>query len=75
MEVERDLQNLILEMKENYSKIEMNRSNTEAVSRAEFDSVHEGLSGLHFHLTLFLLLTMLALLNIPSVITWANDYQ
>lgn len=47
----------------------------EAIKRVEFDGIHEGLSSLNFHLTLFLLLTMLALLNLPSVITWAKDYQ
>ncbi|KAJ6637478.1 GPI inositol-deacylase, partial [Pseudolycoriella hygida] len=73
-EVERELEKLILETKQKYAQLETDKFTTEAMSRAEFDGIHEGLSSFNFHLSLFLLLTILAVLNIPSVITWANDY-
>ncbi len=74
-EVAHELDKLILETKEKFGKIAEAKNKSDTVSRVEFDAIHDGLSDLHFHLTLFLLLTILALLNIPSVITWANDYQ
>lgn len=74
-EVERELEKLILETKEKYSKIEQDKMKTETMTRAEYDAIHDGISSINFHLTLFLLLTILAVLNVPSVITWANDYQ
>lgn len=42
--------------------------------RAEYDSIKDGLSPIHFHMSLFLLLLILTILNLPSVITWANNY-
>ncbi|XP_037028365.1 GPI inositol-deacylase [Bradysia coprophila] len=74
-EVTRELEKLISETKEKYAKAERDKMNMETMSRVEFDGIAEGLSNLHFHLTLFLLLVILAVLNIPSVITWANDYH
>lgn len=44
-------------------------------ARVEYDAIHEGLSGLNFHLPLFFLLVILTLLNLPSVITWANNFR
>lgn len=43
--------------------------------RAEYDAIPEGLSAINFHLTLFMFLILLTLLNIPSVITWAKNYS
>lgn len=43
--------------------------------RKEYDSVQDGLSAIHFHMTLFLLLCVLALVNIPSIIVWARNYS
>lgn len=74
-EVERELQKLISETKEKYVQMENDKNKADASARVEFDAIPVGLSSLNFHLTLFLLLTLLAVLNIPSVITWANDYQ
>lgn len=74
-EVTMELEKLIQETKEKYVKAEQEKLKMETMSRVEFDGIGEGLSSLHFHLTLFLLLVILAVLNVPSVITWANDYQ
>lgn len=74
-DVDRELQALIREAKDNYDKVDNEKSKPDSLIRLEFNNIHEGLSSLHFHLTLFLLLTLLAVLNVPSVITWANDYQ
>lgn len=73
--MERNLEQLIAEAKEKYTKLDKEQNKLDALSRVEFDGIPNGLSSLNFHLTLFLLLTLLAVLNIPSVITWANDYQ
>lgn len=45
------------------------------IARAEYDDVPDGLSSIHFHMTLFFLLCVLALLNLPSVIVWAKNYK
>ena len=46
-----------------------------AEARIEYDSITEGLSGINFHLPLFLLLLVLTLLSTPSTVTWAKNYQ
>lgn len=45
------------------------------IARAEYDDVPDGLSQIHFHMALFLLLCVLTLLNLPSVIVWARNYK
>lgn len=72
--MEQDIQRLLSELQEKHANSKIDDERLEMQGRLEFDGIHEGLSGLHFHLTLFLLVTVLAVLNIPSVITWANDY-
>lgn len=43
-------------------------------TRVEYDAVVDGLSAINFHLTLFLLLCIMAALNIPTAITWAHNF-
>lgn len=56
---------------------EMNRQRLEAdaAKRKEYDSIHEGLSGINFHMTLFLLLILLAIMNFPATLSWAKNYH
>lgn len=53
----------------------LKRAKELAGERVEYDSIHEALSSINFHLTLFLLLIILAALNLPSVIAWARNYK
>lgn len=46
-----------------------------AAARAEYDSITEGLSEINFHLPLFFLLVIMAILSAPSVVTWAKNYH
>lgn len=57
-------------------KIEEEKQNKELLAaRIEYDDVPDGLSAIHFHMTIFLLLCVLALLNLPSVFVWARNYK
>lgn len=62
-------------MMERQKKEDAERQKTEMANRVEYDEVPDGLSMINFHLTMFLLLCLLALLNLPSVITWAKNYR
>lgn len=46
----------------------------EQQERAEYDLVHDSFSSINFHITMFLLLCILTLLNLPSTISWAKNY-
>lgn len=46
-----------------------------AVAREEYDSITEGLSEINFHLPIFFLLVLVAILSAPSVVTWARNYH
>lgn len=75
LETDAELEKLITQMVER-QKVEEDKRNEEMkVARAEYDEVPDGLSAIHFHMTLFLLLCVLALLNLPSVIVWARNYK
>lgn len=57
-------------------KIEDTKQDEERLAaRIEYDDVPDGLSAIHFHMTIFLLLCVLALLNLPSVLVWARNYK
>lgn len=57
-------------------KIEDTKQEEERLAaRVEYDDVPDGLSAIHFHMTIFLLLCVLALLNLPSVLIWAQNYK
>lgn len=43
-------------------------------ARKEYDEVEDGMSAIHFHMTMFLLLCILTLVNLPSVFVWARNY-
>lgn len=46
-----------------------------AIARVEYDAISEGLSEINFHLPLFFLLLMMAMLGAPSTVTWAKNYH
>lgn len=46
-----------------------------AAARVEYDDITEGLSDINFHLPMFFLLVIMAMLSAPSVVTWARDYH
>lgn len=75
LEIDSELETLITQMVERQKVEEEKRNNEMEIARAEYNEVPDGLSAIHFHMTLFLLLCMLALLNIPSVIVWARNYK
>jgi len=45
------------------------------LARADYDSITEGLTDINFHLPLFFLLLVITILSVPSVISWARNYQ
>lgn len=51
------------------------KNQEELKQRQEYESIKEGLSPLHFHFTLFLFLVLLTLMNLPSAITWAKNFD
>lgn len=54
---------------------EEKQSEAEKIARAEYNDVPDGMSAIHFHMTIFLLLCVLTLLNLPSVLVWARNYK
>lgn len=74
-EVDAELARLMAEMMEKQKEVEEAQKKEEMQQRAEYDSIPDGLSTINFHLTLFLLLCVLTLLNLPSVIMWARNYR
>lgn len=74
-EDEADLERLIHESIDRYREQEEKQRKEKETARAEYDNVVEGLSSLHFHLSLFFLLLIVTILNIPTVITWAKNYS
>jgi hypothetical protein len=58
-----------------HTKLQQEKDQTLAALRVEYDSVHAGLSDINFHLPIFFLLLILTILNMPSVITWAKNFQ
>lgn len=47
----------------------------DAAARAEYDALTAGLDEINFHFPLFFLLVVLAILGLPSVVTWAKNYH
>lgn len=62
------------EMMAKQKVIEAEQKKEKMSQRVEYDAVPNGLSTINFHLTIFLLLCVLTLLNLPSVIMWARNY-
>lgn len=74
MTVDAELEKLISEMLASQKEDDDKRNKKLKAERVEYDAVHDGLSAINFHITLFLLLCILAILNIPSVIVWSQNY-
>lgn len=69
------LNQMLRESLERYKEQEQKQNAERMAARVEYDSILEGLSELHFHLSLFFLLLISALLNLPTVVTWAKNYR
>lgn len=74
-EEEKELNKMLDEAMEKQKEEKLKKSKELALARVEYDGVTDGLSAINFHLPLFLLLVIVALLSIPSIITWAKNYQ
>ena len=74
-EEEKELNKMLDEAMEKQKEEKLKKSKELALARVEYDGVTEGLSSINFHLPIFLLLVIVALLSIPSIITWAKNYQ
>lgn len=72
--VEAELDELMKELMKRQKEEDDKRSVEEKAARVEYDSIADGLSCINFHMTLFLLLSVLAALNIPTVLTWSRNY-
>lgn len=72
---EAELNKLLKEAMERQEQLKKDQDLELKTARAEYDSIHQGLSHINFHLPLFFLLIILTLLNIPSAITWAKNYN
>lgn len=72
---EAELNRLLKEAMDRQKKIKEEQDLELQTARAEYDSIHKGLSHLNFHLPLFFLLIILTILNLPSAITWAKNYN
>lgn len=74
-EMDAELEKLMSEMMARQKEDDAKREKEMLATRVEYDAVVDGLSALNFHLTLFLLLCVMAALNIPTVITWAHNFS
>lgn len=72
--VEAELDELMGELMKRQKEEDAKRSVEEKAARVEYDAIPDGLSCINFHLNLFLLLSVLAALNIPTVLTWSRNY-
>ncbi|CAM6031630.1 unnamed protein product, partial [Sphagnum compactum] len=57
-----------------YREQETKQQEEKKKERIEYDSIIEGLSEINFHLSLFFLLLIVTLLNLPTAVTWAKNY-
>lgn len=70
-----ELEKLMSEMMARQKEDDAKREKETLATRVEYDAVVDGLSVINFHLTLFLMLCIMAALNIPTAITWAHDFN
>lgn len=75
MEVEAELEKLLNDMSAKQKDADEVKRKADLALRVEYDEVPDGMSMINFHLTLFFLLCLLTILNLPSVITWARNYR
>lgn len=71
---EADLERLIRESIDRYREQEEKQRRDREDIRLEYDAIADGISSLHFHLSLFFLLLIVTILNMPALITWAKNY-
>lgn len=74
-EEEKELNKMLDDAMEKQKEEKLKKNKELALARVEYDGVVDGLSAINFHLPIFLLLIIVALLSIPSIITWAKNYQ
>lgn len=72
---ERELNKLLKESIEKQKKATDTKNQEELKQREEYEGITEGLTPLNFHFTLFLFLVVITLLNLPSAITWAKNFD
>lgn len=70
-----ELNKMLEEQLEKQKKEQEENEKKEKLTRKEYDAIIEGLSGVNFHLPLFMMLSIVAFLNLPSMITWAKNYD
>lgn len=71
IEIDRELEEAMIKQREERSK----KDKESLAAREEYDAITDGLSEINFHLPLFFLLLLLTMLSLPSVVTWAKNYQ
>jgi len=74
-DVDAELDKLLKETMEKNEKQNAERMKELAAARFEYDHINVGLNNINFHLPLIFLLFILTILNMPSVVTWARNYQ
>lgn len=75
MEIDAELETLLGEMTKRQKIDDEEKRKVELSNRVEYDEVPDGMSIINFHLTMFMFLCLLTLLNLPSVISWARNYR
>lgn len=70
-----ELDKLIASMMEKQKEEDEKRNVAVKAARKDYDAVQDGMSAIHFHMTMFLLLCILALVNLPSVFVWAKNFS
>lgn len=73
-ELDAELDKLIATMMEKQKEEDEKRDVALKAARKDYDEVQDGMSAIHFHMTMFLLLCILALVNLPSVFVWAKNF-
>lgn len=70
-----ELKRLLKEAIESQKRILEEKKSSSKEERQEYDAIPEGLSSLHFHMALFLLLCVITILNIPATLSWAKNFH
>ena len=72
---EEEINKMLDDAMEKQREEKVKKDNEAAAAREEYDNITEGLSEINFHLPIFFLLVLMAILSAPSVVTWARNYQ
>lgn len=70
-----ELKRLLKEAIDSQKKLLEEKKSKSKEERQEYDAIPEGLSSLNFHMTIFLLLCIITILNIPSTLSWAKNFH